>query len=185
MPRKTTSSISEAKTQVKNIVRTYLLKDAEGNYVIPQNQQDPVLLMGPPGVGKTVSVAQVANEMGIGFVSYSLAHHTRNSVLGLPVIVTGDDGKEKHTEYTMSELMAAVEEKRKQGVRIITIHPDLTDTDLYRHADFRPGTSADTVLSPEEVADAVIWAVNQRDGLVVGDITLRPQRLQIKRDEKK
>ena len=116
MSRKTTSSISEAKMQVKNIVRTYLLKDAEGNYVIPQNQQDPVLLMGPPGVGKTVSVAQVANEMGIGFVSYSLAHHTRNSVLGLPVIVTGDDGKEKHTEYTMSELMAAVEGKRKQGL---------------------------------------------------------------------
>ena len=90
------------------------------------------------------------------------------------------------TKAALSHFSEALfEETRKQGVRIITIHPDLTDTDLYRHADFRPGTSADTVLSPEEVADAVIWAVNQRDGLVVGDITLRPQRLQIKRDEKK
>ena len=80
---------------------------------------------------------------------------------------------------------ALFEETRKQGVRIITIHPDLTDTDLYRNADFRPGTAEDTVLSPDEVAEAVIWAVHQRDGLVVRDITLRPQRLQINRDSKK
>ena len=80
---------------------------------------------------------------------------------------------------------ALFEEIRKQGVRIITIHPDLTDTDLYRNADFRPGTAEDTVLSPDEVAEAVIWAVHQREGLVVRDITLRPQRLQINRDSKK
>ena len=115
MAKNTICSISEAKVQVKNMVQTYLLKDENGNHVIPQNQQDPMLLLGPPGIGKTQMAAQVASEKGIGFVSYSLAHHTRNSLLGLPVIVSGEDGKGRHTEYTMSELIASVEEQRKAG----------------------------------------------------------------------
>lgn len=71
---------------------------------------------------------------------------------------------------------ALFEETRKSGVRIITIHPDLTDTKLYRNADFRPGDETDTVLQPEEIADAVLYALKARDGMVVNDITLRPQR---------
>lgn len=90
------------------------------------------------------------------------------------------------TKAALSHFSEALfEETRKQGVRIITIHPDLTDTGLYRNADFRPGAAPDTVLSPDEVAEAVIWAVKQRDGLVINDITLRPQRLQINKDNKK
>ena len=90
------------------------------------------------------------------------------------------------TKAALSHFSEALfEETRKQGVRIITIHPDLTDTALYRNADFRPGTAPDTVLSPGEVAEAVIWAIKQRDGLVINDITLRPQKLQINKDNKK
>lgn len=71
------------------------------------------------------------------------------------------------------------EETRKSGVRIITIHPDLTDTELYRNADFRPADSSDTVLAADEIADTVLYALQAREGMVVRDITLRPQRFRI------
>ena len=72
-------------------------------------------------------------------------------------------------------------EIRKSGVRVITIHPDLTDTALYRNADFRPAEDPDCVLSPEEVAEAALFALKVREGMAVNDITLRPQRNRIVR----
>ena len=50
----------------------------------------PFYLEGAPGIGKTQIVGQLAKEMGIGYVSFSLVHHTRNSLLGLPVISERD-----------------------------------------------------------------------------------------------
>ena len=46
-------NIKQAKNEVKNTVKAYLSKDAHGEYVIPQIRQRPMLLIGPPGVGKT------------------------------------------------------------------------------------------------------------------------------------
>lgn len=76
---------------------------------------------------------------------------------------------------------ALFEETRKSGVRVITIHPDLTDTGLYRNADFTPADDPECVLSPEEVAEAVWAALCARSGLVVSDITIRPQKNRIVR----
>jgi replication-associated recombination protein RarA len=44
------------------------------------------LFTGAPGIGKTAIVSQVASEMGISLVSYSMTHHTRQSAIGLPFI---------------------------------------------------------------------------------------------------
>lgn len=68
------------------------------------------------------------------------------------------------------------EENRKYGVRVITIHPDMTMSELYRNADFDVGESVDSYILPEEVASTVKWILEQRDGLVVTDITVRPQK---------
>ena len=70
-------NIKKAKEQIGNAVRAYLTKDRFGNYVIPMERQRPIFLMGPPGVGKTAIMEQVAAEMGIGLVTYSMTHHTR------------------------------------------------------------------------------------------------------------
>ena len=80
-------NIREAKQQIKNAVRAYLTKDEFGNYKIPVERQRPVFLMGAPGIGKTAIMAQIAQELNIGLVSYSMTHHTRQSALGLPFIV--------------------------------------------------------------------------------------------------
>lgn len=73
------------------------------------------------------------------------------------------------------------EEARKYGVRVATIYPDMTQTELYRNAGFTVGEEAESYILPEEVAQAVAFVLNQREGLDVTDLTLRPQFHRIRR----
>lgn len=65
-------NIAEAKQEIINTLRAYTAKDEEGNYKIPIQYQRPVLLMGPPGIGKTAIMKQIAEEEKIGLVEYTL-----------------------------------------------------------------------------------------------------------------
>ena len=119
-------NIKEAKQEIINTVKAYLCKNAEGEYRIPAIRQRPVLLMGPPGIGKTQIMEQIAGECGIGLVSYTITHHTRQSAVGLPMIKTEEfDGNEYSvTEYTMSEIIAGVykaikEQGHREGILFI------------------------------------------------------------------
>ncbi len=107
-------TISKAKQSVKTGIKGYLLKDEKGNYVMNEKDRLPFYLEGMPGVGKTQIVGEIAEELNIGFVSFSLTHHTRNTVLGLPVIETLEGG-DKYTRYTMSEIIESVYEKADKG----------------------------------------------------------------------
>lgn len=73
------------------------------------------------------------------------------------------------------------EEARKYGVRVVNIEPDMTDTNLYRNADFTVDENEAARLQPNEVADAVLYVLEQREGLVMTDITIRPQLHRIAR----
>lgn len=73
------------------------------------------------------------------------------------------------------------DEVRKYGVKVMTIFPDMTRTNLYRNADFREGDEMESYLLPEEVAAAVEFMLNQREGMCVSDISLKPQLHRIKR----
>ena len=108
-------NIQEAKTEVIHTVRAYIAKNEDGEYKIPQIRQRPVLLMGPPGIGKTAIVEQAAEECAVGLVSYTITHHTRQSAVGLPMVEKKIyDGREVTvTEYTMSEIIASVYECMK------------------------------------------------------------------------
>ncbi len=109
-------NITEAKEQIQNAMRAYFTKDTFGNYRIPVERQRPLFLMGPPGVGKTAIMEQVAAELGVSLVSYSMTHHTRQSALGLPFIEKKhyDGGEYSVSEYTMSEIIASVYEIMEQ-----------------------------------------------------------------------
>ena len=116
-------NIKEAKIHIKNAIAAYFQKDETGEYVIPVEKQRPVFLYGPPGIGKTAVMEQIAEEMEIGLVSYSMTHHTRQSAIGLPFITKKVfDGKEYDvSEYTMSEILASVYEYieksgKKEGI---------------------------------------------------------------------
>ena len=78
--------IKRAKEEVKNTVKAYLMKDGSGGYIMPAARQRPVLLIGAPGIGKTQIMEQIARELRIGLVAYTITHHTRQSAVGLPFI---------------------------------------------------------------------------------------------------
>ena len=103
-------NIQQATHQLETAVRCYTARDEAGMPLVPPEAQRPLYLIGPPGVGKTDVVAQVARRLGVGLVSYTMTHHTRQSALGLPQIRTRRFGGEERavTEYTMSELLAGV-----------------------------------------------------------------------------
>ncbi len=109
-------NIKRAKQEIQNSIEAYLKKDAYGEYMIPSIRQRPILLMGPPGIGKTQIMEQIAKECKIGLVAYTITHHTRQSAIGLPFITKKNYSGDEYsvTEYTMSEIIAAVYDKIEQ-----------------------------------------------------------------------
>ncbi len=106
-------TIAEAKEEIRNGIITYLMKDANGAYQYPLIGRLPFYMEGAPGLGKTEIVSQIAEDLGIGFISFSVTHHTRNSLIGLPIIKDLKSGK--YTEYTMSEIIARVIAAKEAG----------------------------------------------------------------------
>ena len=113
-------NIKQAKEQIQNTLRAYLSRDELGNYRIPAVRQRPVLMIGPPGIGKTQIMEQIASEENVGLVSYTITHHTRQSAIGLPFIEKRiyDGVEHTVTEYTMSEILGSVYDlMEKTGLR--------------------------------------------------------------------
>lgn len=113
-------NIKQAKEYIKNSINLYLKKDEFGEYRVPVVRQRPIFLLGAPGIGKTAIMEQIAQELGIALVSYSMTHHTRQSALGLPFIVQKEYGGKEYSvsEYTMSEIIASIyETMENSGIR--------------------------------------------------------------------
>ena len=134
--------IQRAKEEIKRAVQAYLATDDIGRPLIPAVRQRPILLMGPPGVGKTQIMEQIAQECGIALVAYTITHHTRQSAVGLPFIRERSyAGKTRSvTEYTMSEIIASVyaameRTGKKNGILFI-------DGDQLRQRDAGPHDAA-------------------------------------------
>ena len=118
--------IQRAKEEIKRAVQAYLATDDIGRPLIPAVRQRPILLMGPPGVGKTQIMEQIAQECDIALVAYTITHHTRQSAVGLPFIRQRHYGDKdvSVTEYTMSEIISSVYAKMeatglKEGILFI------------------------------------------------------------------
>ena len=77
-------NIKRAKEEIEHTVKAYLAKDALGEYAIPAIRQRPILLMGPPGIGKTQVMEQVARECGVALVAYTITHPVSYTHLTLP-----------------------------------------------------------------------------------------------------
>ena len=109
--------IKQAKETLRRTYLAYTERDADGALCIPALRQRPLLLIGPPGIGKTAILSQLAEELGTGLVAYTMTHHTRQSALGLPLIREKEYGGKTYsaTEYTMSEILAAVYDRMEIG----------------------------------------------------------------------
>ncbi|MBO5055076.1 MAG: AAA family ATPase [Lachnospiraceae bacterium] len=110
-------NIKQAKDYIENTVRLYLKKNEFGEYRIPVVRQRPVFLLGAPGIGKTAVMEQIAQELSVALVSYSMTHHTRQSALGLPFISHKEyEGMQYDvSEYTMSEIIASIYEVMEES----------------------------------------------------------------------
>lgn len=119
-------NIKEAKEEIIHTVQAYMAKDEEGNYRIPPRRQRPLLLIGPPGIGKTAVMEQAAAQCQVGLVAYTITHHTRQSAVGLPLVEKKQYAGQEYTvtEYTMSEIVASIYEQmeltgKKEGILFI------------------------------------------------------------------
>lgn len=77
-------------------------------------------------------------------------------------------------------------ECRKCGIRVSSILPDMTDTNLYRNADFSADTEFGCSLDPEDIADGLLYLLKLPRGKVVQEMMIRPQyhRIQKKKIRK-
>lgn len=73
------------------------------------------------------------------------------------------------------------EESRKNGVKVIEICPDMTDTNLYRNADFKADEDPLCHLDPEDVASTVKSALDLSLDSCVTRLVIVPQKNRIRK----
>ncbi len=81
--------------------------------------------------------------------------------------------------------LALFEEVRKSGVKVVNVNPDITQTPFYESLHFQPAPDQGTYLTPEAVADAVDFVLKQPHGVVLSEVTVRPQRFQITKKKRR
>lgn len=69
------------------------------------------------------------------------------------------------------------EEVRKNGIKVTTLLPDMTQTKLYRNADFTADPSA--CLFAEDIADTIAYVLGSGEHLNVTELTIQPQKHRI------
>ena len=83
----------------------------------------------------------------------------------------------------LSSFSASIfEEGRKHGIKVVDICPDMTDTNLYRNADF--GVAKEDPMSylvPEDVAEVVTGILDMREGTSCTKVRIVPQHRRIGR----
>jgi len=73
------------------------------------------------------------------------------------------------------------DEARKYGVRVCTIMPDMTDTNLYRNADFGVDSDKRAYLDKDVVAKTALSIINADKDFAITQIVLKPILHRIKR----
>ena len=72
---------------------------------------------------------------------------------------------------------ALCEEQRQNNIRVIGIYPGACDTSIWDSIDLASGgPNRDGMLSPEDVVNAVLFALNQPQSIYVNDVSLQPTR---------
>jgi 3-hydroxy acid dehydrogenase/malonic semialdehyde reductase len=79
------------------------------------------------------------------------------------------------TKSALSAFARALrDEAGKAGVRVSVIHPGPVRTGFYDELSFEPGQAEDEALTPEDVASAVVSALESRQGAVWAELHLSP-----------
>ncbi len=68
------------------------------------------------------------------------------------------------------------EEVRKYGVKVITIHPDMTKTNFYKDNFFDCSDNEEAYINTKDIAKTIKFILEQGDNIVFNDITIKPQK---------
>jgi len=72
-------------------------------------------------------------------------------------------------------------EARKSGLKVVNINPDITKTAFFDNLHFQESADALAYIEPEDIAQVIVDVLGQREGTVITDITIQPQKFQIKK----
>lgn len=71
------------------------------------------------------------------------------------------------------------EEVRKHNIKVTTLLPDMTQTNLYRNADFTADETA--CLFAEDIADAILSVLSAGEHMNITELTIQPQKHRIQK----
>ena len=64
----------------------------------------------------------------------------------------------------------------RAGVRVTVVNPGMVQSPFFDELDFRPGPAPDNYILPADVAEVIVQALTARDGTVLDEINLSPQK---------
>ena len=73
------------------------------------------------------------------------------------------------------------EEGRKSGLKVISINPDITKTPFFDNLHFKESDDPLSYIEPSCIANIVEDILNAREGTVITDITIQPQKFKIEK----
>ena len=64
----------------------------------------------------------------------------------------------------------------RAGIRVTLVNPGMVQSPFFDELDFRPGPEPDNYILLEDVAEVIVQALTARDGTVLDEINLSPQK---------
>ncbi len=146
--------------------------------------------MGRFGHLEQFSYTQIRELLDLNFTSQAFAVRAflprmKRSGRGDIVIIGSEAalrGSRKGSLYCASKFalrgfaQALREESSAAGIRVCLVNPGMVQTPFFDELDFEPGDAADNHVLPEDVAVVVCSALQAREGTVVDEINLSPQK---------
>lgn len=74
--------------------------------------------------------------------------------------------------YAVTEAVA--EEQRSNGIKVMGVYPGAVDTAIWDGLDMAQAPDKKGMMSPQDIAEAVLYALKQPQHVFTGDITLTP-----------
>jgi short-subunit dehydrogenase len=76
------------------------------------------------------------------------------------------------------------QELRKSGVKVTNLIPDIVDTDFYQGLPFGPDIDSKSHLLADCLSSAVENILTQRDGTVISELRIQPEKFKIKKNSR-
>ncbi len=119
------------------------------------------------------------------FVARALLSDMKKNKRG-HIVFTGSEaalrGAQKGSIYCAGKFalrgfaQALREETARHGIRITLVNPGMVRTPFFDSLDFKPGGDGDHAIEPEDVAHIIAQALGARDGTVIDEINISPQK---------